>query len=340
MEPSSSRALSRHIPDRPSPRSFALLLVLLAPAINLCAATPVFDYDQQRPLDIRESDVRTIDGAEVHDLTYASPKGGRVPAYLVVPPSKTNCAGLVFLHWGFGDRGTFLPEAILYAKSGAESLLVDGTFLTDGSYTRDENAAIGLPNPEGVRRADIQMLVDLRRAVDLLSARPEINRARIGFIGHSLGANFGGVLAGVDKRVHAYVLMGGEPQASAQFSQFDKPGIALLRTLDADQYVGSAAPAAILFQFARHDEFITKDMADLWIRTASNPKEIKWYETDHAFNIAAFTDRADFLRRHLGIRPVDPASIGGRHTLLPDSDLKRYAAYQRLFAASHQAGSQ
>src|SRR5215469_10565616 len=126
-------------------------------SVDFAQPRPSFEYDRTKPLDIRESGVRTIDGAAVHDITYASPKGGRVPAYLVVPGSGGKHPGIVFLHWGYGDRGSFLPEAVVYAKSGAESLLVDGTFLVVGS--RDENAVLGLPTPESIQAAIVQMVI-------------------------------------------------------------------------------------------------------------------------------------------------------------------------------------
>jgi dienelactone hydrolase len=298
-------------------------------SVSFAQGLPSFEYDRRMPLSIRESGVRTIDGAAVHDITYASPKGGRVPAYLVVPGSGGKHPGIVFLHWGYGDRGSFLPEAVVYAKSGAESLLVDGTFLVVGS--RDENAVLGLPTPESIQAALEQMIIDLRRGLDLLGARPEVDRGRIGFVGHSLGATMGGTLSGVDHRVRAYVLMAGYPQASIDqpaYRQFNKAGIALISTLDAVHYVGKAGPSAILFQFADHDEYVTKDMAATWMRAASNPKTEKVYPCDHAFNLAAFYDRADFLKRQIGIDAIDPAPLRGKTTLLPHADLARYAIYQ------------
>lgn len=55
-------------------------------------------------------------------------KGGRVPAYLVVPEGKGQFAAVEFVHWGQGDRTEFLNEAFLYAKGGAISLLIDAPF--------------------------------------------------------------------------------------------------------------------------------------------------------------------------------------------------------------------
>jgi BAAT / Acyl-CoA thioester hydrolase C terminal len=42
--------------------------------------------------------------------------------------------------------------------------------------------------------------------VDLLSARPEVDEQRLGYIGWSYGAAIGGLLAAVERRIKAYVL--------------------------------------------------------------------------------------------------------------------------------------
>src|SRR6202521_2121404 len=44
-----------------------------------------FDYDQKAPLDVQEAGVEQRGDVTIHDISYASPKGGRVPSYLVVP---------------------------------------------------------------------------------------------------------------------------------------------------------------------------------------------------------------------------------------------------------------
>ena len=40
-----------------------------------------------------------------------------------------------------------------------------------------------------------------------LIARDDVDPERLGYVGHSLGATWGGALAGVEKRVKAFVLM-------------------------------------------------------------------------------------------------------------------------------------
>jgi hypothetical protein len=83
----------------------------------------MFDYDRRAPLDVKERSVEEREGAKVYDITYASPQGGRVTAYLVTPATKGRHAGIIFAHPGGGDRKPFLSEAITLARVGAVSLL-------------------------------------------------------------------------------------------------------------------------------------------------------------------------------------------------------------------------
>src|SRR5438093_693026 len=113
-------------------RTFGMLLVvgLMAPTAHgaddsFDLLKRMYDYAAQQPLDVQEKLLHEREQVNVYDLTYASPKGGRVTAYLVVPPGKGPFAGLVFGHRGPGNRTEFLPEATLYARAGAVSLLVD-----------------------------------------------------------------------------------------------------------------------------------------------------------------------------------------------------------------------
>lgn len=91
----------------------ALLLVITESGIAFAQAKPIgklrqmFDYEQSLPLDVKELGVEDISGTSVQDISYASPKGGRVTAYLVVPPGKGKLAGVIFMHSRPGSRKTF-----------------------------------------------------------------------------------------------------------------------------------------------------------------------------------------------------------------------------------------
>jgi cephalosporin-C deacetylase-like acetyl esterase len=81
----------------------ALTFVLLLSAAPLLAQDTDllrrFDYDKKAPLEVKESAVERRGEIAIHDITYASPKGGRVPAYLVVPQGRSPFAAVIWGHW-------------------------------------------------------------------------------------------------------------------------------------------------------------------------------------------------------------------------------------------------
>lgn len=297
----------------------------------------MFDYDQNASLEVQESSAERRGAAIVHDLSYASPTLGRVSAYLTEPDGKSRCPAIIFLHWGQGDRATFLSEALAYAESGVECLLIDESPLRH----------LPMPNqmtPDGARAYVIQCVTDLRRGVDLLVSRKEIDASRIGYVGHSLGASMGGQFAGVEKRAKAHVLMAGYADMSRHQAEMSKrffhtPVEEFLRVaspLDGVHFVGDAAPSALLLQFARRDEVITEDDATLYFNAARQPKEIRWYDAGHEFNQAALHDRANWLGEKLGFTPPDAQRLKEVH--LPQRDIEFWRASAPILRASLRGG--
>ena len=97
-----------------------------------------FDYDARAPLDIKEVSVRERRGEKIPDITYASPKGGVVPAYLVVPDGKGKFAAILWGHWMMpksptANRSEFLNEAVAIAPAGVVSLLIDAPYVRPAS---------------------------------------------------------------------------------------------------------------------------------------------------------------------------------------------------------------
>jgi len=60
----------------------------------------LFDYDQSAPLDIKEVSVINRNGIQIHDINFASPKSGRITAYLVVPAERGRFAGVLWYDTG------------------------------------------------------------------------------------------------------------------------------------------------------------------------------------------------------------------------------------------------
>ena len=282
-------------------------------------AEKLFNYNRQRPLAITRQALTTrlsaneLRGVTVHSITYASPKGGEIPALLVVPKGRGPFPGVIVQHGLPSTKEDFLPVGIDLARTGAVAILIDAPFNRPQQGTVRGDIS-GTPKD---RDEQIQLIVDLRRAVDLLIARPDVNKAQLAYVGISYGAAMGGLLAGVEDRITAYVLAVGDgglvshftgpndPQPPQSMSAEDwQRWLAAMRPIEPINFIGRAAPAALLFQAGTKDELVPPEDARRYQQAASQPKEIRWYEAGHELNCTARKDMMAWLARHIRIDPT------------------------------------
>lgn len=282
-----------------------------------------FDYDQKAPLNLKQIGVQHRDRADIYDITYDSLKAGVVPAYLVVPKGRGPFAAVIWGHWywansSMANRKEFLDEAVVLAQAGVVSLLIDGPLARPGHQE--------IKDPFDERRFAefLQQVIDLRRGVDLLLARKDVDRKRIAFVGHSYNAGVGALLSGVDRRFKAFVLMAGAMsddvgRATKEFQEFrQKAGpekvdalIAKYSYLDQGKYVSHAAPAVVLLQYGSQESFLNAERARLYAAVVSEPKQLKIYDAPHSLNAEARRDRIAFLTEQLKLKPLPAAAIAG-----------------------------
>ena len=274
----------------------AFCAVLLAQAPKL----PDISYDPKAPLEFQHSPVEDLGFAKLLDISYVSPRGGRVNAYAVIPGGVAHPAGIVWQHWGQGDRSSMLPEAISMARRGAASILIN-------SPANRPNAPQAKTPEEGLALW-LQDAVDIRRAVDALVQNYGVPVTALAYVGHSYGATLGGVVAVGERRFRALVLIGGFASLSESIlhpktgSPGDKHLVEVYAAIDAERFIGQAAPAALFLQFARYDRFITEEQANRYAKAASMPKLVRWYDCGHEFNDAQSTaDREDWLAQQLSL---------------------------------------
>jgi len=312
-----------------------LALTTVFPVFAQDAVLRHFDYDQKSPLDVQEVGVEHRGDVAIHDISYASPKGGRVPAYLVVPSGKGPFAAVIWGHWympgsAFLNRKEFLDEAVALAPGGVVSLLPDGPIARPG-HVEDET-----PLNEHEVTDLLQQIVDMRRGADLLLARPDVDPKRLAYVGHSYDASVGGFLSGIDKRFKAFVLMAGglsdEMDTKSKELQDYRKRVgpekfdafqAKYEWLDPGKFVSHAAPAFVFLQYATHEKFLTPDRARGYATLVSEPKQFQLYDAPHALNAEARRDRIAFLTDQLKLRPIAPAVIAGIPDLVQPPDPHR-----------------
>ncbi|MBA3806511.1 MAG: hypothetical protein H0X14_12465, partial [Acidobacteria bacterium] len=125
--------------------------------------------------------------------------------------------------------------------------------------------------------------------------------------GHDYGAMYGAIVAGVDKRVKAYILVAGIGSFSnwsldywlkKNTDTFKEAYRQAMNPIDPITQISRAAHARLLFQFANSDEHIKREAAIAFYDAASQPKEVKWYDGKHELNVeAARRDRREWLTR-------------------------------------------
>jgi len=280
-----------------------------------------FDYDKRASLELKTVGTEKRGEVTVYDITYASPKGGVVPAYLVVPNGKGKFAGVVWGHWYWANspmrnRKEFLDEAIAIAPAGVISILPDGPVARPGFV--EDNTPLNVKQTVDM----VQAVVDMRRAFDVLLSRPDVDSKRLAYVGHSYHATIGAFLSGVDRRAKAYVLMAGglSDEVDLKSKEFEayrqKVGpekvdafVAEYKWLDQGKYVSHAAPAFVFMQFATQEKFLTPEHAKLYDPYVSKPKLMLFYDAPHALNAEARRDRVKFLMEQLKLGRLDPAVI-------------------------------
>jgi len=246
--------------------------------------------------------------AAVEDILYRGPDGEAVVAYLVRPaasrPGDDRGPGLLFWHWydpkaPDGDRSQFVDEACELAAAGVVSLLPQGRFpwAVDPSAGAADVAAI---------EAEVGRL---RSGLDHLAGDPAVDPSRLVLIGHDFGGMLAAIGAAREDLLRALVLIAATPRWADWFLPFwdiAEDRIDYLRTLrpvDPIERISEAAPAAVLFQFARSDCYIAA-MTGLEFRSAA-PKDaelLSYDDADHAMRVPAIrADRRAFRARHLDL---------------------------------------
>jgi len=289
-----------------------VFLLTAVVAVSLAAATAadepdpaaLFRYDASADLRIEEVGTVTQGTAAVHDLSF-TPLPGRAPvkAYLVVPEGKGPFAGVLWVHW-LGEPATtnrfqFLKEAVDLAPKGVVSLLVDAMWSAPEWYTKRV--------PEEDYDNSIRQVVALRRALDLLLARPEVDKSRVGFVGHDYGGMYGMLLAGVDHRPRTFVYVAVAPsfESWAFFARQPASKAEWLRqnaALELTDALHRVSGASSFFQFARNDAYVARAETGVPLAAAPAPKERRFYDADHGMAVPQVAaDRDAWLLKELGL---------------------------------------
>lgn len=268
-------------------------------------------YDSEAPTDVKVVGKEERDGVTVEDVTFASAAGGRpVEAYVVRPSAGAGpFAGVLFVHWfappePTSNRTQYLEEARALARRGTVSLLVS-TFWSDPARYRARRWETDFEN-------SVNQAKELRRALDVLVARPGVDPKRVAYVGHDYGAMFGSVVAAVDARPKAYVLIAGAPRFADWYLFGSSSGVpkgadlerfrAQLAQIDPVSVLGRSK-ASFFFQFGETDRYTPReDFVSFYMAAPAN-KRIATYASGHAMSADIIRhDRTAWVSEQLGLQ--------------------------------------
>jgi len=252
-----------------------------------------YEYDKDYPLEVK---VDTLSDNLFH-VSYNSVNNNRVTALLSLPKKGVKPYPLAIIQHGIGDEKDtdymILGDSIMSSK-GFAVFRID--FAMHGERVKEEYKFKGIDYT--LRDAIKQTVFDLRCGLDYLDTRSDIDSAKTGYVGISLGGVAGTIFCGVDERVEVPVICiaGGGLRVMSGVDGFGDEITSMMAPIEPLNFVERISPRPLLFINAEDDEVIPKPMAMLLHTKADEPKEVIWYKSKHHINpYDAFNDAAEWL---------------------------------------------
>lgn len=283
----------------------------------------LYAYDRDLPLNAEVTEQGRGNGYVIYRVQYSSVHDKRVPAWWCLPTGGTPPYPCVIIMHGYGgDKNGLQILAPAFALRGVATFAIDAEYHGD---RKQPDRDLLSPYLYRSRDALVQTVIDLRRAIDFLQSRREIDGKRIGYIGLSMGGILGGILAGVDERVQAPILIVAGGDWGYLLSNSQHPTALQLREKHSDlfkdpqkmnevfgpvdpvNWVARIAPRPLLMINGKGDNIVPKECTERLFAAANQPKEILWLEGGHFPQPDMVLRKVDeWISRHLLSAP--PAS--------------------------------
>lgn len=280
-----------------------------------------YSYDQSLPLSVKQKikDENVIRSR--YAISFDSVHDQRVYGILSLPKEhKAPYPAIILVHGSGGHKETsyivFIAEALV--KAGFATLSIDTQYHGDRARP-GVSGEIHMPDSFRMRDGWIQSVVDLRRCVDYLHSRPDIQKNKIGYMGFSQGAMLGAVLGGVEARIACFCLAvpGGGlldivknidkyPVIKAHWPLKKTPETMkiieeVVDITDPIYYVGRILPRPLLIIVANHDEIIPPEASRALLNAAgvNEHESVIRTESGHVIPPVVVFSLKTFFKKHL-----------------------------------------
>lgn len=234
----------------------------------------------------------------LYKITYRSVREQRVPAYLAIP--KKNKSGklpvVILLHgWNlfWGKNEDWVQAWIPILTEQGYAVLAPDHFLfgerkTGGGFDEGSNRG-----PYYYRDWMCQSVVDLRRGIDYLLTRPDIDPDRIAILGGSLGGWIGSILMAVEPRIKTAVL-------SVPATEFITEQTPAGQVVNSSNFFPRFKNVSLLMVIARKDDQYRNGRAKELFAVAPVKKKMIEYDEEHFLDPQKYNkDILDWLKDNL-----------------------------------------
>jgi len=281
------------------------------------ASLRLFDYDRRAAVALQRENVASSDSLlEQVSVSYASPDGGRVTGMMLRPrrdagSSASNMrtrAGVLVLHGLPGTAASAVQsQGRALARAGAVVLAIDAPWVRRGG------------RPDFTPRdsvEQVQLIRDLRRAVDVLITHEQVDSTRIGFIGGSYGGAMGTLFVAAEPRLAAAVLFVADGGLVSHSMGADGtplgPLVGLpeatrarwlkaMLPIEPVRFASKITRTPLLLQNGRQDPFVPPHAASALHEAITSPKQVEWYDSGHGLPRTALDSRVRWLSSKLGL---------------------------------------
>ncbi len=230
-----------------------------------------------------------IAGYQKHAITFAGGSGANVTSMLYTPgnqPDGKRHAAVILVHGLGGNKDQLAMLAVMLAQKGYAALCIDAAGHGDRPKIggAQENALGVAP----FKAMIAQTVQDLRCAVDVLSARKDVDTSRIGYVGASLGGIIGSRFLADEPRIACATILAaggnlGQLLATSQIEGAKKlragkkiDPVAIqkeLNEVDPAKHIGRAKPRPMLYLHGDKDDVVPVVNNDALFKATKQPKE-------------------------------------------------------------------
>lgn len=282
-----------------------LPLLILTAVISACGvcradekimvpASLLFEYDREAPLDPEREMLISNQLYERYHISFQSTNNQRVTGWLTMPARGKKPFPCIMVGHGLGGSKQDFEMIYDYlATRGYATLALDAQYHGERKV---EGMDILGRRYHTMREVLMQSVVDNRRGLDYLETLPDIDRARTGYLGISMGVLIGAPFVSIDKRIVTAVMLvgGGDFEIIMRDSSLlpfvllrETSGIPLsevaakFKAVDPVNHIQNFAPRPLLMLNGKNDNVVPPTASQALFDAAGQPKKIIWYDSGH-----------------------------------------------------------